>query len=179
MRDKKKIHEYNKRYYKRNKNKMLSYQKEYYDKNKDKIKLQVSEYQKNNRTKINKRNQSYRSNKRKNEPLYKLTHNMRGRIRSIFKAKKKGKTQKSKVMLGAPYSEVKRYVENKFKKGMTWENYGEWHIDHIIPLSSAKTEEEIIMLCHYTNLQPLWAEENLKKGNKNLTKKQLQLRLVI
>lgn len=49
---------------------------------------------------------------------------------------------------------------------MTWENRNEWHIDHITPLSSAKTEEELYKLCHYTNLQPLWAEENLKKGNK-------------
>jgi hypothetical protein len=53
---------------------------------------------------------------------------------------------------------------------MNWENYGQfgWHVDHIIPLSSAKTEEEIYKLSHYTNLQPLWAQDNLKKGNKIL-----------
>jgi hypothetical protein len=50
---------------------------------------------------------------------------------------------------------------------MSWEKFGKYiHIDHIIPLSSAKTEEEIYKLCHYTNLQPLWAEDNLKKSNK-------------
>jgi hypothetical protein len=49
---------------------------------------------------------------------------------------------------------------------MTWDNRSEWHLDHIIPLSSAKTEEELYKLCHYTNLQPLWAVENMKKGNK-------------
>ena len=52
---------------------------------------------------------------------------------------------------------------------MSWDNYGDWHIDHIIPLSSAKTEEEIYKLAHYTNLQPLWAEDNIKKSNKILT----------
>ena len=49
---------------------------------------------------------------------------------------------------------------------MKWDNHGKWHIDHIIPLSSAETEEEVYNLCHYTNLQPLWGEDNLKKGKK-------------
>ena len=51
---------------------------------------------------------------------------------------------------------------------MSWENHGKWHIDHIIPLSTANTEEDILNLCHYTNLQPLWAEDNIKKSNKIL-----------
>jgi hypothetical protein len=56
-------------------------------------------------------------------------------------------------------------MEAKFVDGMNWDNIGEWHIDHIIPLSSAETEQETIKLCHYTNLQPLWAFDNLSKGN--------------
>jgi hypothetical protein len=58
------------------------------------------------------------------------------------------------------------YLGDLFTEKMNWDNYGEWHIDHIIPLSSANTEEEIYKLCHYTNLQPLWAEDNIKKSNK-------------
>ena len=58
------------------------------------------------------------------------------------------------------------HLEKQFAIGMSWENRSEWHIDHIIPLSSAKTEDEVYKLCHYTNLQPLWAEDNLKKSNK-------------
>ena len=53
---------------------------------------------------------------------------------------------------------------------MTWENHGEWHIDHIMPMYTAQTEEETLELNHYTNLQPLWAEENLSKSNKIITK---------
>ena len=64
--------------------------------------------------------------------------------------------------------EDKEHLENQFKEGMTWHNRSEWHIDHIVPLSSANNEEELYKLCHYTNLQPLWAEENLKKSNKIL-----------
>ena len=55
-------------------------------------------------------------------------------------------------------------MENQFIDGISWENYGEWHIDHIIPLSTSKSIEEINRLCHYTNLQPLWAFDNLSKG---------------
>jgi hypothetical protein len=59
-------------------------------------------------------------------------------------------------------------LEKQFISGMTWENYGYygWHVDHKIPLASAKTKEELIKLCHYTNLQPLWMDENLSKGAK-------------
>ena len=62
--------------------------------------------------------------------------------------------------------ELKIHLGNKFREGMSWDNYGEWHLDHIIPISSANTEEEIIKLNHYTNFQPLWAIDNIKKGNK-------------
>jgi hypothetical protein len=63
---------------------------------------------------------------------------------------------------------LKKYLEDKFSEGMTWDNKGfyGWHIDHIIPLSSAKNEEDIIRLSNYTNLQPLWGKDNMKKGNR-------------
>jgi hypothetical protein len=78
------------------------------------------------------------------------------------------RNKQSLEILGCSVEEFRNHIENKFQSGMSWENYGYygWHIDHIIPLSSAKTEKEIYELCHYTNLQPLWAKENLKKSNK-------------
>lgn len=72
--------------------------------------------------------------------------------------------------MGCSSEFLKEYLEKQFTEKMSWENHGfyGWHIDHIVPLSSAKTEEEVYKLCHYTNLQPLWAEDNLKKGDKIL-----------
>lgn len=106
----------------------------------------------------------YSKEKLKNDTLFKLKRNVRIRINKFIKNKKESSLQ----IIDCSYSFLKEYLENQFKDNMSWDNYGEWHIDHIIPLSSAKTEEEVYKLCHYTNLQPLWAEENLKKGSKVL-----------
>ena len=80
------------------------------------------------------------------------------------------KNNKTFDIVGCTPQYLKEYLENKFTEGMSWVNHSQygWHIDHIIPLSSAKTEDELYKLCHYTNLQPLWAEDNLKKSNKIL-----------
>ena len=69
-------------------------------------------------------------------------------------------------MLGVDWEVCKAHIERQFTKGMNWSNYGEFHIDHIIPLASAKTEQELKKLCHYSNLQPLWAVDNLIKSAK-------------
>jgi hypothetical protein len=79
-----------------------------------------------------------------------------------------GYTKRSKTndILGIDFDGFKKHIESKFAEGMNWENRELWHIDHIIPISSAKTEEEVFKLNHYTNLQPLWAEDNYKKSDK-------------
>jgi hypothetical protein len=71
-------------------------------------------------------------------------------------------------MIGCVPKQLKIHIENQFTDNMSWDNYGlfGWHIDHIVPLSSAKTEEDLYKLCHYTNLQPLWAKDNWSKSNK-------------
>lgn len=66
--------------------------------------------------------------------------------------------------LGCSFSELRGHIERQFLKGMTWENRSEWHIDHIVPLATAKTEEDVIRLNHFTNLRPIWAKDNLSKG---------------
>ena len=74
--------------------------------------------------------------------------------------------KRTKEIVGLDYPEFKNYISSMFTEGMSWENYGEWHLDHIIPLCTAKNEDEVLLLNHYTNLQPLWAEDNLRKGGK-------------
>lgn len=108
----------------------------------------------------------YRQEKRKNDPLFKCKYNLRDRLRKALNAKKWNKNTKFNEYIGCSLEEVKMHLELQFQLGMTWNNHGEWEIDHIIPLSSAKTPEEMYKLCHYSNLQPLWAKDNLKKSNK-------------
>lgn len=71
-------------------------------------------------------------------------------------------------LLGCTWETLKDHMESQFTNGMSWGNRGEWHVDHIIPLSTGKTIDEVKRLCHYSNLQPLWAVDNLKKGAKIL-----------
>ena len=83
-----------------------------------------------------------------------------------------GFTRKSSVVdyLGCNIEFLKQHLEKQFKTGMTWENYGygkeKWNMDHKIPVASAKSVEEMYILCHYSNLQPMWQPENIKKSNK-------------
>jgi hypothetical protein len=93
---------------------------------------------------------------------------MRSRLGLFLNVKKITKKNKTFEIIGCSPEFLKEYIENLFIDGMSWENRNQWHIDHIIPLSSAKTEKQMYKLCHYTNLQPLWVEDNLKKSNKIL-----------
>lgn len=164
--NKKKIVEYNKNWYKINKENVIEYKKEYYLKNRE-LKIDYTKnYYKNNKEKIiNRHNKKY-----KNDSIYKFKHNLRTLILGSFKRnfnqfKKKSKTE---TILGCTIEEFRLHIEKQFTEGMTLENHGEWHLDHIIPLANATTEEDIIKLNHYTNFQPLWAEENLSKGSRTI-----------
>lgn len=125
-------------------------------------------YYQENKKRINKQNAIWQKNRMKTHPLYKLKRLVKNRINASLKSNDYIKKQNSLEYLGCNANFYIKYLSSKFKKGMSWENHGEWHIDHIIPLSSANTEEELIKLFHYKNTQPLWAKENLKKGAKIL-----------
>lgn len=109
----------------------------------------------------------YKNQRKATDPIYKLQHNLRSRLRKALKGKPKAGSAVRD--LGCSLSEFKKYMESRFQPGMTWENHGfnGWHIDHIIPMSSFDLTniEEVRKACHYTNLQPLWWHENLAKGD--------------
>lgn len=108
----------------------------------------------------------WQNNRYQTDPLFKLKKIIRDAIRSSLFLGKNGR--KTQTILGCSFDELRIHLQSKFQPGMTWENFGMygWHIDHIIPLYYGNTDAEIIKLNHYTNLQPLWAKDNLLKGTK-------------
>ena len=110
----------------------------------------------------------YVRKRRSEDPGFKLMGNLRNRMTKFLKVKKMLKTNTMAELVGCTPQELRDHLEKQFKPGMTWKNNTTdgWHVDHIIPLASVKNIEDKRKLCHYTNLQPLWAEENLKKSNK-------------
>lgn len=114
------------------------------------------------------RESSYKRWKRRwnNNELFAMKVRIRNLIRNTFRKSGHTKPEKrTEQILGCGYEELKSHLESKFVEGMSWDNRGEWHIDHIIPLSSASTKEQLIELSHYSNLQPLWEKDNLRKSN--------------
>ena len=179
--NKEKVKERSKEYYQANKERVKEYyqankerinerkketDKKYYQANKKRLNKRNKEYNKANKEKINQYKKEYKKNRIKTDHLFKMICNLRTRTWAAFKNKGYSKNTKTQEMLGVDWDVAKQHIERQFTKGMNWDNYGEWHIDHIIPLASAKTEQEMCNLCNYTNLQPLWAEDNLRKGNK-------------
>lgn len=157
-----------KKYYRENKEKIKTKQKKYKEDNK----VIISEYQKTYQQQYKRKNykkykRDYYKNKLSKNPVEKLKTYLRNRVYSILKNSKDKNTEE---LLGASFEKVKLHIESTFQEGMSWENYGDWHVDHKIPLASASTKEEVEKLFHYTNLQALWASENLSKGVKILLK---------
>lgn len=123
------------------------------------------QYYKDNKEKIFKRHRIYERKKYASDINYKLSRNLRTRIRGAIA----GKVPLSAIKeLGCTIEYLKYYLEQLFQPDMTWDNYGKWHIDHIKPLSKfdLMDYDQFKNACHYTNLQPLWAKDNLSKGNR-------------
>ena len=144
--------------------------KEYESENRDKRKAYHKEYkQKNrekNREKRNEYERTYQATRKANDTLYKLTTNIRSLIRQSIRNNGYTKRSKTHEILGCSYEHFKAHIEQQFTEGMSWDNRHLWHLDHIIPISLGQTEEEITALNHWSNFQPLWAADNIRKSNK-------------
>lgn len=165
--NKEKRKEVQRKYREENKEKLSQQKKEYYSKNKEKIK----KYKSDNKVKI----AITKKSRIENDIIFALSLRIRTSISNSIKRLGFSKKSKSEEILGCSFEEFKIYLEGKFEDWMNWENRGlyngemnyGWDIDHVIPVSSAKTEEEVYILNHYSNLQPLCSYVNrcLKKNS--------------
>lgn len=124
-------------------------------------------YYENNRAKLISKQVARDANKYKTDFTYKMKNIIRNRLRIALK--KNTKKCKTLDLVGCTLPELKQYLESKFQPGMTWNNWSinGWHIDHVIPLDNfdLTNEEQLAQACHYSNMQPMWADENRKKYN--------------
>ncbi len=126
------------------------------------------EWQKSNKSRRTKTAIKYVANRKKNDPVFRMKHEVRSMIATAFTRSGYTKTSRTHEIIGCSWEEFTVHIERQFLPGMTWENRHLWHIDHITPLSTAKTEEDVIALNHVSNLRPIWAEDNIAKKDKLL-----------
>lgn len=173
------LYEYNKEYVKNNVDKIKEYhkeyRKEYYYNNVEKLKNRRKEYYYNNKEKTFLTNNTYRNKRKQSDPLFKLSTNLRTMIGGAIKRNGYKKLTKTELILGCTFEHFKLHIESLFEPWMSWDNYGlyngqsnyGWDIDHIVPLSSALNENDILKLNHYSNLRPLCSYNNryVKRDN--------------
>jgi hypothetical protein len=153
----------------KNKDKKKVYNKGYKEKNKNKLKILRKKYITSNRGTVNKSRRLYVSNRKQTDVQFKLSCNLRSRLKSALQGNyKSGSAVRD---LGCTIDQFKDWLERQFEPGMDWNNYGnkegQWSLDHEYPLSEVDlTKREFLLpVIHYTNLQPLWHVDNLLKSN--------------
>lgn len=162
-----KYKEYGRLYRERNKEQLNRYITDWRVENEDKFKSGRKKWYEKNKEEVIAKNYDYCKGRKKKDPLYKLRLGIRSLILTSFKSKFTKKSKKTIEILGCSFEEFYKHLESKFDEKMNWKNQGTyWHIDHIKPISLAQNEQEVYELNHYTNFQPLYWEENLKKSNK-------------
>lgn len=159
--------------YLKNKDKLLEISAQYKKTNADKIREYHKRYYKENKERISSRKDVVNKRVREryaNDASFKITKVLRSRLTEAIK--NNHRSGSAIQDLGCTIEELKLYLESKFQPGMTWDNWGKygWHIDHVVPLSAFDLTDPVQLkqACHYTNLQPLWAADNLSKSNKLL-----------
>lgn len=155
--------EYQKAYRTAHREQHLAYLKEYRAKNRHITREASRRWESENKEKYLEIRRAYYRNRLATDVNFRLRHNLRARMRAAVR----GLGVKSSIsLIGCSMQDLRSYLESKFQIGMSWNNHGEWHIDHVKPLSAFDLTDatQLKAACHYTNLQPLWASDNLKKG---------------
>ncbi len=159
---------HSKKSYERNKKARSECSKVWRAKNKEKCKVQRVNWRKKNREKSNAASENWKKKKAKEDPLFAAKKKLRNCVASAFWRIKKNKPASTLTLLGCTWEEAKAHIESLFQEGMSWDNHGieinNWHIDHIRPVADFK-EEELHIMNHISNLQPLWAKENIAKSD--------------
>jgi hypothetical protein len=156
-RNKEKIQQYSKKYFEGNIEACRERGRSYYYANKEKY----VEWRKNNPDKVRKMMREYVNRRYHSDEWFKLKCNIIDRSHQIACARDETEIK----FLGCSPVVARQYIASQFTNGMTWGNHGQWEIDYIVPLASANNEDELKMLAHYTNLQPLWKDENRVKSD--------------
>jgi membrane-associated HD superfamily phosphohydrolase len=155
-----------------NKKYMSKKSKDWYEQNKEHRKQYLKEYREKNIEKIREIKRTYEKTRKANDPIYKLINNFRTAIYQVLKENNVQKNGHYFDILKYTPEELIVHLENQFTDGMTWDNYGQWHVDHISPISLHNINEigddEFMKCWSLSNLQPLWGDENIRKSNKVL-----------
>ena len=161
-----------KKWREKNKESVKEYVKSWYEQNKEHRKEYIKEYHKNNIDKIRKTKRDYERNRKARDPIYKLISNFRTAIYTVLKESNVDKYGHYFDVLQYTPEELITHLELQFKDDMSWDNYGVWHVDHMLPITSFDIremgDEEFMKCWSLDNLQPMWGEENIRKSNKIL-----------
>lgn len=162
--NKEKVSEKSKERYHKNGDRNREMLRASYHKNRDKrIRYSKAYYELNKKT-INEKNNERSKKRRREDAFYALKCSLRELLVSAFTRSGFSKSSRSHEIIGCDWEFLRLHIEKQFHKGMGWDNRSEWHLDHITPLATATTKEEVIALNHFTNLRPMWAKDNLSKG---------------
>ena len=163
-----KIKEQKQKWNEKNKVKIAKQHRKHYEDHLEEYLARAKKRRKQKRSQISAYDRKYRKKRYHTDIKFKILLNLKSRTRSALKGKNKSKPILK--LLGCSIEFLKKHLEKEFKPGMTWDNHSRtgWHIDHIKPCDKfdLTKESEQHKCFHYTNLQPLWSEENLKKGSK-------------
>ena len=156
------------RYYKENKDEIIAKTTDYYYENKERLAPIRKKWRKENKKAIHEQKRIYMNKRRKASASFRLLENLRRRVNSFLKAE--DKSARTMDLVGCDMDTMKAHIESLFTEGMSWDNYGMhgWHLDHVTPCASfdLSDPEQQKRCFHYTNTQPLWALDNLIKGDR-------------